>query len=99
MEQLVVESLAADHRFPVRLRLFTPEFGFGEQLGAMMAWLHMNCGRDRYTLESNQAAGLRSAVFVYFSDPVMAAEFSLRFDNGRMIGCEPEREPEHAKSA
>jgi hypothetical protein len=101
MQRSASEKAWAEQRFPVRLRLFTPEFGFGEQLSAMMAWLDIHCGKDRYTLESCQGPGRRDALLVYFDDPLMAADFSRRFDNGRMIACDPEpdREREHAQPA
>jgi hypothetical protein len=71
---------AAEHRFPVRVRLAVPPDGFGQRLEALHEWLDGNCGADGWAMTPSGLRGvLNDAVSVYFADASLAGAFVVRW--------------------
>lgn len=66
-------------RFPIRIRIKTPELGFGKQLHEIHEWLRINAGQDGHAMHSTSLPGLDAST-VYFLDVGIAAEFMDAFD-------------------
>ena len=75
--------------FPVRLRVFVPEHGFGRRLDAMAAWLDARCGREKYWIGAQSGASLRDAILVYFAEVAPAQDFVARFDLAPLVEWQP----------
>jgi hypothetical protein len=77
---------AAEHRYPIRIRLAVPPEGFGAALTNINAWLDENCGADGWAMTP---AGLRGivndGVAIYFLDATSAAAFVSRWCAGSKV--------------
>jgi hypothetical protein len=71
---------AAEHRFPVRIRLGIPPSGLGQRHPQMIAWLDENCGSDGWAMTPSGMRGvLNDAVSIYFAGPTLASAFVVRW--------------------
>jgi hypothetical protein len=75
--------IAAERRFPVRIRMGVPPEGLGARLDQMRAWLEGNCGADGWALTPSEMRGVRNdAMSIYFIDPTLASAFVARWCAG-----------------
>src|SRR5919201_1650059 len=78
--------MAAERRFPVRVRIGVPRGGLGERLTQMAAWLDGNCGADGWAMTPSGVRGvLNDAISVYFADATLAGAFVARWCAGGRI--------------
>jgi hypothetical protein len=50
--------IAAERRFPVRIRIGVPPGGFGPRYAQITAWLDENCGSDRWAMTPTGTRGV-----------------------------------------
>jgi hypothetical protein len=63
-----------------RVLLAVPLGGFGAQLGAIRAWLDVNCGPSGWTWSPAGTGGVvNDALAFYFTEPAQAEAFIRRF--------------------
>ena len=75
-------SKTDDAKFPVRVRLRTPDNGYGRQLNEMHEWLDDHAGRDGYAVHGFNLPGIPEGGLWYFRKVETAHTFVERF------GCE-----------
>jgi hypothetical protein len=72
--------LAAERRFPVRVRVGVPPAGFGQRHSQVIAWLDENCGANGWSMTPSGMRGvLNDAVSIYFADATLASAFVARW--------------------
>ena len=64
----------AERRFPLRIKVAVPPYGFGQRLPKMHAWLDENCGGDGWAMTPSGGA-----VAIYFGDATLASAFVARW--------------------
>jgi hypothetical protein len=78
--------IAAERRFPVRIRVGVPLEGLGGRLDQMRAWLDANCGADGWALTPAGMRGvLNDALSICFFDPALASAFVARWCAGYRV--------------
>ena len=72
--------VAAERRFPVRIRLGIPPGGLGQRYALITAWLDENCGADGWAMTPSGVRGvLNDAISIYFADATLAGAFVARW--------------------
>ena len=68
-----------EQEFPIRVRVLTPELGYGKQYNEMRDWLEQHVGRDGYAWHSDALPGV-DATAVYFREALMVQAFLEKFE-------------------
>lgn len=71
-------KLNAERRFPIRVRITTPEYGYGATYDAIHRWLLDEVGRGNFVWTSDNQPG-HDASAVYLSDLDIAQRMVERF--------------------
>lgn len=78
--------MAAERRFPVRIRIGVPPGGLGRRLSQMTAWLDENCGSEGWAMTPSGTRGvLNDAISIYFADAKLANAFVARWCIGSTV--------------
>ena len=73
------KKVDCESRYPVRVRIPTPQEGWGRQLDEMFDWLRLNVGPDRWQSCADTQPG-RDASAWFFETLEDAKAFQDRFD-------------------
>lgn len=74
------QSKIDDRSFPVRLLIYVPEDGFGNQINQIHDWLRDMIGNEDHALHSGgRGRGIRDIISIYFRNPHDAVSLLYAF--------------------
>jgi hypothetical protein len=69
------QKVIDERSFPVRLKIWVPENGFGQDLSKMILWLQDNLPRGDFADHQGGLTGLRETLAFYFRNVTDAQRF------------------------